>query len=497
MAKVQEKKAEKPEKSKESKNKKDLGITADKDELSEWYTQILQKAELIEYTTVSGCYILRPRLYAIWEKVQNYFDGKIKEDGVKNCYFPLFIPESLLLKEKEHVQGFSPEVAWVTQTGDTPLNEKLAIRPTSESIIYPAYAKWIRSYRDLPLRLNQWCNVVRWEFKHPLPLLRSREFLWQEGHTAFATKQEADAEAYKIQDLYARTFREMYALPIIKGRKTHKEKFAGADYTLTTEAFLPSGKSAQAATSHHLGQNFSKAFNIKFKTPQQKEEFVWQNSWGLSTRSIGIAIMMHSDNKGLILPPKVASPQAIIIPIFSDEKEKAIILKEAEKIKGFLSEIEIEIDSRDQTPGFKFNDAELKGIPIRIELGPRDIKENQVVIARRDSSSKETVKIKDLKSKLQQTLEDIQNNLYKKAEFHLKSSTIKTKNIQEARQAIQSKKLVKTAWCGSQECEDNIKAETGGAKVICILESEKVSSQDKCVNCQQSAQHIIYIAKSY
>ncbi len=485
-------------KKKESENKKDLGLTAEKDELSEWYTQLLQKAELIEYSPVSGCYILRPRLYAIWEKVQKYFDEKIKKDGVKNAYFPLFIPESLLLKEKEHVKGFSPEVAWVTQTGDTKLSEKLAIRPTSESIMYPAYAKWIRSYRDLPLRLNQWCNIVRWEFKHPLPLLRSREFLWQEGHTAFATKEEAEQEAYKIQDLYSYTFKDMYALPIIKGRKTEKEKFAGAVYTLTVEAFLPSGKTAQAATSHHLGQNFSKAFYIKFKTEKQNEEFAWQNSWGFSTRSIGIAIMMHSDNKGLILPPKVASPQVIIIPIFKTEEEKLVVIKEAKKIRQDLEkDIEIELDDREQTPGFKFNDAELKGIPVRIELGPRDIKENQIIAVRRDTGIKEAIKTNNLKMRLPKILNEIQENLYKKAETYLKENTKLTKNLKETIQAIKDKKLVKTIWCGSQECEDNIKADTKGAKIICILEEEKPGKQEKCVNCQQSAKHMVYIAKSY
>ncbi len=494
MAKVQEKKAGKEQ----EKEKSELGLTADKDELSEWYSQILQKAELIEYSPVSGCYILRPRLYAIWEKVQSYFDKKIKEDGVKNCYFPLFIPESLLLKEKEHVEGFSPEVAWVTQTGNTKLSERLAIRPTSESIMYPAYAKWIRSYRDLPLRLNQWCNVVRWEFKHPLPLLRSREFLWQEGHTAFANPEEAEKEAYKIQQFYADTFREMYAMPIIKGRKTEKEKFAGALYTLTTEAFLPSGRSAQAATSHHLGQNFSKVFNIKFKTKDQKEDFVWQNSWGISTRSIGIAIMMHSDSKGLVLPPRVASPQAMIIPIFKEEKERKEVMKEAENLKKMLgNEVEIEIDSREQTPGFKFNDAELKGIPLRIEIGPRDLKENQVVVARRDTGEKENIKVQQLLSMIPQLLEKIHQNLCTKAENYLKESTARTKNLEETKKAVKNKKLVKTMWCGNQACEDQVKSETSGAKIICILEEEKPGKQDKCVNCQESGKYVILIARSY
>ena len=477
------------------KTKKEIGITAEKDEISEWYTQLLQKAELIEYTNVSGCYILRPRAYFIWEKIQDYFNDRIKKDGVKNASFPLFIPKSNLMKEQEHVEGFSPEVAWVTKSGDSELQEPLAVRPTSETIMYPAYSKWIRSWRDLPLRLNQWANIVRWEFKNPVPFIRSREFLWQEGHSVFETKKEAEEEVKKTQDFYADTYKEMYAIPVIKGMKTEKEKFAGAVYTLTTEIFLPSGKAAQGATSHLLGQNFAKAFEIKFLDKNGKSQFPWQTSWGISTRSIGIAIMMHSDDKGLILSPKVAETQIIIIPILSEDKEK--VLKQAEKIKQELKDFRVEIDSREEyKPGFKFNEWEMKGIPLRIEIGPRDIKENQVIFARRDTKEKETVKIKDLTKKAEECLENIHNSLYKKAEKILKENTVEAKNMDELIKAIKDKKLAKCSWDGTTESEDWIKDKTGGAKILCIID-EKPKSSSKCVYSGKPAKHIVYIAKSY
>ncbi len=497
--KIEDKTKDKTEKKSKEKNelkleKNELGITADKDELSEWYVQILQKAELIDYSNVSGCYIIRPRAYAIWEQVQKYFDSKIKKDGVKNCYFPLLIPESLLMKEKQHVKGFSPEVAWVTHTGDTKLAEKLAIRPTSETAMYTAYSKWIRSWRDLPLRLNQWNNVVRWEFKHPVPFIRSREFLWQEGHSVFATKEEADKEASKILDFYADIYKDVYAIPVIKGMKSEKEKFAGADYTLTTEVFLPSGKSAQGATSHHLGQNFAKAFDIKFKDKDEKEKFAFQNSWGISTRSIGIAIMMHSDDKGLVLSPNASDTQIVIIPIANNEKEKKVVISECEKIKCELSGFRVELDNRDSSPGFKFNDWEMKGVPLRVEIGPRDLKNKSVVFVRRDTGNKENIKISEIEKKACQVLEDIHNSLYKKAENYLKENTVFINNMPELLEAVKNKKLVKAEWCNSEKCEDGIKDKTQGAKVICIT---KDKAKGKCVYCGKKAEHVVYIAKSY
>lgn len=473
---------------------KNLGLSVKKDRLSEWFTELLQKAELIEYTNVSGCYVLRPRSYAIWEQVQKYLDAKFKENGIKNVYFPLLIPESLLRKEKEHVKGFEPEVAWVTAHGNTKFEEKLAIRPTSETIMYSIFAKWIRSWRDLPLRVNQWCNVVRWEFKNPIPFIRSREFLWQEGHSCFSSKEEAEKEIKNILDIYAQTYKEMYAIPVIKGQKTEKEKFAGADKTLTLEIFLPSGKAAQGCTAHNLGQNFAKVFNIKFKDRDQKEKLVWQTSWGFSTRSIGIAIMMHSDNKGLVLPPRIADPQIVIVPIFKTDEEKSKVLKEAEKIKKELKEFRIEIDTRNFTPGYKFNDWEMKGVPLRIEIGPKDLKAKQVVVARRDSKEKITVKRKELKKKIPKILEDIHNSLYKKAENFLKKSIVKVSNMDDLIKTIKEKKLAKAEFCGLEECEDQIKTKTEGAKIICITEEK---AQGKCVCCSKVAHHVVYIAKSY
>ena len=471
------------------------GITTEKDKFSEWYTQLLQKAELIEYTDVSGAYIIRPRAYFIWEKVREYFDNKIREDGVKNAYFPLLIPKSNLMKEQEHVKGFTPEVAWVTKSGDTNLSEHLAIRPTSETIFYPAYSKWIRSWKDLPLRLNQWCNIVRWEFKNPIPFIRSREFLWQEGHSAFQTKEEADKEVEKIQDFYVDTYKEVYAIPVIKGKKTDKEKFAGADYTLTVEIFLPSGKSAQGATSHLLGQGFAKAFNIRFLNKKEKQEYVWQTSWGISTRSIGIAIMMHSDDKGLILSPKVAETQIVIIPIFKKKSEKSSIIKKAKEIEKTLSEFRVKIDDRENySPGYKFNEWEMKGIPLRIEIGPKDLAKNQVVLARRDNKEKKDIKIKEIKNHVEKTLNDIHNNLYNKAKKYLKDNTVEAKNMKELIEAIKNKKLVKACWDGSSESENWIKEKTGGAKILCIIDEKP---KGNCVYSGKKAKYKVYIGKSY
>ncbi|MBW2978709.1 proline--tRNA ligase, partial [Candidatus Woesearchaeota archaeon] len=404
---------------------KDIGITVKKSEnISEWYTQVIRKADLIEYTSVSGCLVFRPWSYAIWEEVKKFFDNHIKKRGIKNAYFPLLIPESLLKKESEHVEGFSPEVAWVNYAGNTKLNEKLAIRPTSETIMYEAYSKWIRSYRDLPLLLNQWCNVVRWEFANPVPFLRTREFLWQEGHTVHATQKGAEDEVYDILDLYKKVFEEMYAIPVLKGVKSEKEKFAGALFTTSVEAFLPSGKAIQGATSHCLGQNFSKVFDIKFIDEDEKIKYGWQNSWGISTRTIGIMIMIHGDDKGLVLPPKVAPLQAVIVPIYF--KEKGRVMESAEKIKKSLEgDFRIHLDNREEyTPGWKFNEWEMKGVPVRIEIGPKDIEKSQVILVRRDTGEKIPVLIKDLNKTLSDILQLIHDNLYSKAKKSLEDNIV-------------------------------------------------------------------------
>lgn len=476
------------------------GLTATKeDAFSDWFTQLIQKAELIEYSPVSGCYILRPNAYFIWEQVQSYFDGLIKKDGVKNAYFPLFIPESLLTKEKEHVEGFAPEVAWVETGGNSKLAERLAVRPTSETIMYDAYAKWIRSYKDLPLRLNQWCNVVRWEFKHCTPFLRSREFLWQEGHTAFASKEEAVVETKLILDFYAKTFKEMYAVPVLSGRKSEQEKFAGANFTLSVEAFLPNGKAIQGATSHHLGQNFAKAFGISFIDEQQKQQLVWQNSWGLSTRSIGVMILMHSDDKGLVLPPRVAPLSVVIVPILFDDS-KARVLKEVQGLSARLKAkgLSVYVDDRDgYTPGWKFNEWEVKGVPLRLELGPKDLEKKQVMLARRDTGKKVAVLFSDVEKEVTAQLEQMQDDLYAKAAAFLEKSIVEVSSVTEALTQIENKKLVFAPWCGSKSCEEAFKEQTGAKSINSPLEQPKMKKGQGCFACKSEAQSWFYFGRSY
>ncbi len=472
--------------------KKTLGITAKKEkDFSEWYSQLVIKADLIEYTDVSGCYILKPTTYSIWESIQDFFNKKIKQDGVKNAYFPLLIPESLLKKETKHVEGFTPEVAWVTHTGSSKLKEKLAIRPTSETIIYPAYSKWIRSYRDLPLKLNQWVNILRWEFKHSIPFLRSREFLCQEGHTAFATSQEAEQEVRTILKYYKQIYEDLLAIPVLEGKKSESEKFAGAVYTLSIETFLPNGRGIQCGTSHYLGQKFARAFNITFTDKNKEIKHVHQNSWGLSTRSIGIMAIMHSDNNGLIMPPKIAPIKATIIPIGYEKDKK--ILEQAKKIKSLIKDSTI--DDRKYTPGFKFNEWELKGTPLRIEIGPRDLKKKQCIVVRRDTLKKHTIKITQLIKQIPKLLDDIQNNLFKKAQKFLKDSVIEVKTWEEFEKAIKNKKLIKTFWCGSKKCEELIKNETG-AKILNIP-FDQPKKLEKCIKCNKKAKYLAYFAKSY
>jgi len=472
------------------------GITVGKEkDFSEWYIQVIKKAELADYSKVSGIMVIRPNAYYIWERIQDHINKKIQNLGVKNSYFPLLIPEHLLNKEKEHIKGFSPEVAWVTKAGNTKLKEKLAIRPTSETIIYDFYKKWIRNYKDLPLKLNQWGNVIRWEFKHPIPFLRTREFLWQEGHTAFVTKKESDKEVKQILDVYANVYEELLAIPVLKGIKSEKEKFAGALYTLSVETLLPNGKAIQGATSHSLGQNFSKAFNITFLDKDEKSKNVWQNSWGLSTRSIGIMIMMHSDDKGLILPPNVAFSQVVIVPIIF-KKDKENVLKKAKELKSKLKSFNPILDDRiGYSPGWKFNEWELKGIPIRIEIGPRDVKKNQVVVVRRDTLKKEVVKFGNVNNKTKDLLEDIQNNLFRKASKFLRNNIIKVNSANNLKSSLKKGKIVMINWCNTNECEEDIKFKNNGAKSLNIVLDKKVSG--KCSNCKRKAEVIAYFAKSY
>ncbi|OVE74805.1 proline--tRNA ligase [archaeon D22] len=480
-------------------NSKSQGITVKKDEdFSEWYTQVIQKADLIEYTDVSGCIIFKPSSYQIWEKIQEHMNKIIKRMGVKNAYFPLFIPEKLLTKEADHVEGFTPEVAWVTESGQSKLKERLAIRPTSETIMYDAYSKWVRSHRDLPLKLNQWCNVVRWEFKNPVPFLRTREFLWQEGHTAFATQKEAEAEVYDVlENLYYNTLTDVLAIPGVLGKKSEKEKFAGGLFTTSIESFLPNGKAIQTCTSHCLGQNFSKAFNIAFLDENEKKEYAWQNSWGFTTRTIGIMIMIHSDDKGLVIPPRAAPQKCVIVPILFD-KTKDMTLEECKKIEKELEEFDIFTDEREgYKPGYKFNEWEMKGIPIRIEIGPKDIEKGQVVISKRNTGEKIFVKREELKEKVGSILEEIQKEMYSAAEKFLQDSIIEVKTLTEFKAAIENKKMVFAPWCEETTCEEKIKDDLGGVKTLNMPFDQKELSDAKCAHCGKEAKVMCYFGKSY
>lgn len=469
------------------------GITAEKDGFSEWFTQIILKADLADYTDVSGAIVFKPRSYAIWENIRDECDKRFKKLGVQNCYFPLFIPEKSLLREQEHVDGFSPEVAWVTHAGETELNERLAVRPTSEAIMYESYARWIRSWRDLPLKLNQWNNVVRWEFKHPVLFLRTREFLWNEGHTVFATEKEAVDEEKKIIGIYDNICRDFLALPSLIGRKSEKEKFAGAKYTVSMEFFLPSGKAIQGPDFHHDGQNFARAYGIKFLDKNGEEDFAWQNTWAITTRMLGVMFAVHSDSKGLILPPRVAPEKVVVVPILfgkDDKKVLKVALEVAREVGGFLDERE------EYKPGFKFNDWEVKGVPVRVEVGPKDVADKKVIVVRRDTGAKESVKISEVKKRVSKLLEEIQTSLLSKAEKFLMSSIVRARSLKDVEKVIKSKKLAFVPLCSGRKCEDELKFKTGGAKVLNIPPSDRVENGG-CVVCNKSAEYWGYVGKSY
>ncbi|MBI2651510.1 proline--tRNA ligase [Candidatus Woesearchaeota archaeon] len=477
-----------------AKKEEKLGINVKKNEdFSEWYNEVVIKAELAEHSVIKGFMVIRPRGYAIWEKIQEYFDRRIKKIGVKNAYFPLLIPESFFKKEAEHAEGFAPELAWISEKED---GIRYALRPTSETIMYDSYAKWIRSWRDLPLRLNQWCNVLRWEVKQTKLFLRTREFLWQEGHCVYETEEDCDKEALLYLLEYKKLCEEILAIPVLEGKKTEKERFAGAKTTYALEALMPDGKALQMGTSHNLGQNFAKAFDIQFLGRDEKEYYPWQNSWGISTRLIGSLVMMHSDDKGLILPPKVAPVQIVIIPIYF-EKDKDIVIKKAREICNSLKAYSVELDERDgYTPGWKFNEWELKGIPLRIEIGPKDISKNEVVFARRDNNKKESVKIAHLDKKIKETLDDIQKALYEKAYKFLHSNIATADSWNDFLKHAKNKKLVKAFFCGSKECEEEIKEKSDGitSRVIPFEQPENIG---KCVKCGNKAQFLIYFGKAY
>ncbi|MGB9959457.1 MAG: proline--tRNA ligase [Candidatus Bathyarchaeales archaeon] len=478
----------------------DLGVAVKKSEdFSEWYTQVVLKSGLADYAPIKGCMVFRELSYAIWEKIQEIFNEKIKKTGHRNVYFPLFIPESFLKKEAEHFAGFVPEVAWVTMGGDTPLEEKLAIRPTSETIIYATFAKWIRSWRDLPIKVNQWCSVVRWETKATKLFLRTREFLWQEGHTAHATEEESHKEVMEILNEYRDLMENYLAIPVIVGRKTENEKFAGALYTTTLEAIMPDGKALQMGTSHNLGQNFSKVFDIKFIGEDEKEHYVWQTSWGISTRVIGALVMVHGDDKGLVLPPKIAPVQAVIIPIPYKDADADRIVAKAKEIHEKLQKAGIASvldDRREYTPGWKFNDWELKGVPVRVEIGPRDLKNGQVTLARRDTFEKKQVKEEEATNAVLKLLEEIQKNLFNKAKKFLEEKITVVKNYEEFKEVLKEKGgFIKASWCLSSQCEEKIKEETGATIRLIPFEKEKPVSN--CIYCGGEAKELAYFAKSY
>ncbi len=481
----------------------ELGIREKKEQdPNAWYTEIVTKAELIDYTEVSGCYILRPKAQYIWDTIRTVMDARLKERGVKNASFPLLIPERLLKTEEEHVEGFTPEVAWVTHAGETLLPERLAIRPTSETIMYPAYAKWIRSHKNLPLKLNQWCSVVRWEFKHPMPFLRSREFLWQEGHTAFATQQEAEEEAMDILiGVYKYVYEELLAVPCIAGIKTLREKFAGATHSLSCECYLPIGKAVQGCTSHYLGTNFAKAFNITYTAEDQQTHHVHQNSWGFSTRAIGVTVMMHSDNKGLILPPRVAQNRLCILPVFGKvvdgKSSNADVIEYCETLAEMLREHDPIVDSREQhTFGFRIADAELSGVPLRLDVGPKEMVEGKVTLVRRDTGVKESVFVRDLVAYIPQVLDSIHSNLFARAKAVLDGAIVEEHaSVERIAALVAEGKIVLTPYDGDGATDDMIRETTGG-KTLCIPFGKHPEAGAVCVFSGKPARHVVYIGKS-
>jgi len=469
-------------------------ITPPDEDFSRWYTDVIKMADMVDYSEVKGSMVIKQYGYSIWELMQREMDDRFKATGHKNAYFPLLIPKHLLEKEAEHVEGFAPEVAWVTKGGDEELAEPLCIRPTSETIICSMYSKWIQSYRDLPMLLNQWCNVLRWE-KSTRPFLRTSEFLWQEGHTAHATQSEAEEETMRMLHVYIDFAENVLAIPVIAGRKSEKEKFAGAVHTYTMEAMMLDGKALQMGTSHNLGQNFAKGFDIQFLDKDSQLKYVWQTSWGTSTRMIGGLIMVHGDERGLKLPPKVAPIQCVIVPIAAHKGgvlEKATELFDRLKAAG----IRVELDDRDQSPGWKFNEWELKGVPVRLEIGPKDIENNACMLARRDTFEKESRNLDQIEASVRDLLDDIQVSMLKKALEFREAHTFEATNWQEFIDGVENRKgFVRAMWCGDAECEAAIKDKTGITTRCMPFEPKHLS--DVCVHCGKPAKHMMYFAKSY
>lgn len=472
-------------------------ITPQSEDFSQWYIDVIKKADLMDYTPVRGCIVFKPASYAIWEAIQKELDARFKETGHENAYFPLLIPENFFQKEKDHVEGFSPELPWVTEVAGEKLEEKLAIRPTSETMIGYMYAQWIQSYRDLPILINQWANIVRWE-KRTLPFIRTSEILWQEGHTAHVSEEEAREETYQMLDVYTEFIENVLAIPVQKGQKTPSEKFAGAVDTYSVELMMRDGKAVQAGTSHYLGQNFAKAFEIQYTDHENKLQYVYTTSWGVTTRLIGSLIMVHGDDRGLILPPRIAPIQVVIIPIGS-KQDREPVLAFAENMQDELKTlgIRVKVDKRENvSPGWKFNEYELKGIPIRLEVGPRDLNNNQVVVARRDTGDKVTVPVSQVQETIQQLLEEIQQNLFNRAKSFFDEHSHTATTLDELCKIINEKRgFVLAGWCGDEECESKVKEECGATtRNIPFNPPQKMET---CVTCGKSAKYTVWFAKAY
>ena len=480
------------------KNNKNEGfvtqIASRRDNFPQWYTDVILKTDMVDYSDVRGCMVIKPYGYRVWELIQQDLDARFKATGHQNAYFPLFIPESLLKKEAEHVEGFAPEVAWVTHGGDELLTERLCVRPTSETIICSMYSKWIQSYRDLPLLLNQWCNVVRWE-KNTRPFLRTSEFLWQEGHTAHATAEEAQAETIQQLRTYRAFMEDVLAIPVICGRKSENEKFAGAYATYTLEAMMQDGKALQMGTSHNLSDHFAKAYDINYLSKEGRLEPCYTTSWGVSTRMIGGLIMVHGDDRGLVMPPRVAPIQVVILPIAMHKPgvlEKANELLQSLKAAG----LRVQLDDRDQSAGWKFNEWEMKGVPVRVEVGPRDIENGQVMAVRRDTLEKLALPMEGLSDALKTLLDSVHDGMYQKALAFREAKTVQAETFDELAAGVQNG-FVLANWCGCGACEDEIKAKTGATTRCMPFDGAEVEEGAVCAHCGKPAVTRMYFAKSY
>ncbi len=471
-------------------------ITPRSEDFAQWYTDVVKKADLTGYTSAKGFIVFKPAGYAIWENIRNELDRRFKETGVENVYLPMLIPESLLQKEADHVEGFAPEVAWVEHGGTTPLTERLCVRPTSETMFCDLYSKDVQSYRDLPKLYNQWCSVVRWE-KTTRPFLRTREFLWQEGHTAHATAEEAEERTVQMLNLYADFCEEFLAMPVIRGQKTDKEKFAGAESTYTIEALMHDGKALQSGTSHNFGDGFAKAYDIQFTDKDNKLKYVHQTSWGMTTRLIGAVIMVHGDDDGLVLPPRVAPTQCVVIPI--RQKAEGVLDKAAE-IRDALKKagVRVTLDDSDRSPGWKFSEQEMRGFPMRVEIGPKDMEEGQCVLVRRDTREKKVVKIENIAEEAEALLNTIQQDMYDRAKAHLDAHVYSATNYEEFKDIAENKPgFIRGAWCGDQACEDQIKEELAVTSRCMPFNDHDVEDGDTCVCCGKKATKMVYWGKAY